>query len=177
MALTLSAFLLPAILWVWWRIRRLEGVVRRQQNEQEEQLSLLLHELIEELELRGDTLITQIERREQGLRAILDQIKLVQSYMESYAAIVRDATPEKADVSTALVREDSEPTSVVSAPAALADELKAASAPTTAVRRQIQELLQQGLATEVIAQRLQVGVGEVEVERNLNQWRENFTDR
>ncbi len=169
LALTLSACLLPALLWVWWRVRRLEGRIRRRRHEQEEQLSLLLHELIEELELRGNALLDQIERREERLRALLDQAKLMEMYAKTQSAAAEEPG---AFQNPKHVNRESAP--VAAASEALPAANHAATDPT--IRRQIQEMLRQGLSAQSIAQRLQVGVGEVEVARNLDSWREGQTN-
>lgn len=175
MALTLSVCLLPAIAWVWWRIRRLERLVRRRLHEQEEQLSLLLHELVEELEQRGNALLDQIERREDRFRVLLDQVKLMELYMKTHLTAPHEAKAEEPDEPADLKRQARESSSVAWGPEAATAEKHTTSDST--IERQIQDLLRQGLSPQLIAQRLQVGVGEVEVTRNLNFWREGQTNR
>lgn len=183
MALTLSVCLVPAVVWVWWRTRRLEGFVRRRQYEQEEQLALLLHELVEELEQRGNALMNQIERKEQQLRVLLDQAALMQMYAKTHlqpeAAQHTNPEPEELDRAGDSERQKHASTSDVSVSKTItvaAEKVSAASDSIPTIRRQIQELLRQGLSPQEIAQRLQVGIGEVELARNLNVWREGQMD-
>lgn len=59
-------------LWVQGRrLKRLEARLSAQAADATEQAELLLYELIEELETRGDTLRTQLERREESVRSLI----------------------------------------------------------------------------------------------------------
>lgn len=171
-AFTLLMFVLPLIALLWWRLRRYERLVRKQQHDQAEQLSLLMHELVAELEHRGDTLINQIERKEEDLRVSWQRAERLRAEelqsVSEMASVPKNATAaaplppaEKASTHEAAPDEHES----VRHPAARRQRLE--------TRQAIDELLCQGLAADIIARRLKVGLGEVELAQNLGRWRSN----
>lgn len=156
----LFVLFVPAMLYLVWRLRRLERRIAELPQVDPSQLDLHLYELIAELEMRGERLKAQLDKRE---------VELAQRVSPSPhpPEVPPGDTPTPNETATA---EETPPAAPpIAKPLTLPQH--AVSQPTTPTA--IASLYRQaadGQTAEEIARGLQVGVGEVELALRLSEW-------